>query len=126
METSWRVCIVCGILTAVRARDGNDRRVADYLQMDAALGLAAALLTCKVAHNVRLSCKSLYSTPALGNRCTFAARVAEHSGNGLAANDRDISFDESDESLFSDSVELEIDSDGYWSLNVYRRSEEFD
>ena len=120
METSWRVCIVCGILTAVRARDGNDRRVADYLQMDAALGLAAALLTCKVAHNVRLSCKSLYSTPALGNRCTFAARVAEHSGNGLAANDRDISFGEPDEFSPSSpqstySLGFSIDSDGHWN-----------
>ena len=63
----------------------------------AALGLAALLLTCKVAHRVRLSCKSLYSTADLLNRCTFAAGVAEHSSNALEANDRDISFDEPDE-----------------------------
>ena len=107
----------------------NDHRVADYLQMDAALGLAAPLLACKVAHSVRLSCKTLYCMPALGNRCTFAARVAEHSGNGLAANDRDISFGEPDEFSPSPphspySVGFSIDSDGHW--NPHRESGTFD
>ena len=72
--------------------------------METALGLAAPLLTCKVAHSVRVSCKSLYETPPLRNRCTFEAFVAEQSGEGLAANDRDISFD----------VGFSIDSDGNW------------